>query len=250
MKRTLLFLTILATLLGCSKDRSIGYREVTITIGNVLSGDITKTDADNVAAILRTTAPSGVPTLTLQSTTNTKRSYEVTPGIPVNLPYDVYNVSGRYVPSKVGDTFRGSVYHEPRYNVSSTIEIIPDKDEYEVPATYECFALVIDWATTVKYTHVGKDTNVADFTYFAGSGDLGVAYIFVSSEWNEMANRITAYPVDEAEHEPTEYRLVTNRNYNGYYVENGKWYAFAPAAVETESGVLGVKLPEWVAGTL
>lgn len=235
-------------LVGCKKEPIPRSGNVIINIGGVESGNITKTDADNVSAILRTTAPSSVPVLTLQSTTNDKRSYEVTPGVPVSLPYDTYSVSGRYTPTKVGETFRGAVYHEPRYNVSATIEVIPDKEEYEVPATYECFALIIDWATTRRYTHVGKDTNVADFTLFSGSGDLGVAYIFVSSEWNEMANRITAYPTDEAEHEPTEYRLVTNRNYDGYYIEYGKWYCFAPAAVETESGTLGIKLPEWTSG--
>lgn len=256
MKRILIrTIAVLAVALGicasCGKvDQPAGCGTVTINIGGVLTGEITKTDADAVAAVLRSTAPSGVASLTLQSTTNSKRSYQVTPGVPINLPYDIYTVTGRYTPAKVGDTFRGVVYHEPRYNVSATIEVIPDKDEYEVPATYECFALIIDWATTLRYTHVGKDTNVADFTFFAGSGDLGVAYIFISSEWGEMANKITAYPVDEAEHEATEYRLVSNRNYAGHYIEYGKWYALSPAAVETEAGALGVRLPDWIAGTL
>ena len=250
MKR-ILFLTLFLSALfaGCRKDSTIGYREVVINIGGVQSGYMTKTDATNVLALLNSTAPTGAPTLSLQSTTNNKRSYEVIPGTPINLPYDTYTVSGRYVPAKKGDTFRGAVYGEPRYSVSSTIEVVPDKGEYEVSAIYECFALVIDWATTKKYTHVGKDMNVADFTLFTGSGDLGVAYIFVSSEWGDYANKITAYPTDEAEHEATEYRLVTNRNYDGYFVEYGKWYCFAPAAVATESGSLSVKLPEWDSGS-
>lgn len=248
-----IFISLVAVMLvitGCKKDSTVGSREIVITIGGVQSGYMTKTDAANVLALLNSTAPTGVPTLSLQSTTNNKRSYEVTPGTPINLPYDTYTVTGRYVPAKKGDTIRGAVYGEPRYSVSSTIEVVPDKGEYEVSATYECFALVIDWATTKKYTHVGKDMNVADFTLFTGSGDLGVAYIFVSSEWGDYANKITAFPTDEAEHEATEYRLVTNRNYDGYFVEYGKWYCFAPAAVATESGSLSIKLPEWSAGTL
>ena len=249
MKRILFLMLFLSALfVGCRKDSTIGYREVIINIGGVQSGYMTKTDATNVLALLNSTAPTGVPTLSLQSTTNNKRSYEVTPGTPINLPYDTYTVTGRYVPAKKGDTIRGAVYGEPRYSISSTIEVVPDKGEYEVSAIYECFALVIDWATTKKYTHIGKDMNVTDFTLFTGSGDLGVAYIFVSSEWGDYANKITAYPTDEAEHEATEYRLVTNRNYDGYFVEYGKWYCFAPAAVETESGSLSVKLPEWEAG--
>lgn len=249
-KLVLISFILLGFFCGCSKERVSGSREVVINIGGVSSGSMTKTDTDNVAALLRATAPTSVPTLSLKSTTNTARSYEVTPGKAINLPYDTYTVTGRHVPAKKGDTFRGVVYNEPRYSVSATIEVVPDKGEYEVSAMYECFAVVIDWATTKKYTLVGKDTNVADFTLFVGSGDLGVAYIFVNSEWGEIANRVTAYPTDEAEHEATEYRLVTNRNYEGYFMEYGKWYCFAPAAVETESGSLSVKLPEWEAGTL
>lgn len=225
--------------------------EVLITIGGVASGDLaTKTDGDAVATIIKTTAPTGTPTLSLQSTTNAARSYTVTPGVPVNLPYDTYTVTGRYVPSKRGDTMRGAVYAEPRYKVAATIEVVPDKGEYSVPAEYECFALVIDYATTKRYTHLTSNMDTVDFTLFATSGDMGIAYIFVSSEWGQYRNRITAYPTDEAEHEATEYALVTNRNYDGYYVQNGKWYCFSPAAVETESGALGIELPEWEAGQL
>lgn len=224
---------------------------VVIRVGGVSSGYLpTKTDAGAAAAIIATTAPTGTPTLTLQSTSNAARSYEVRPGVPVSLPYDTYTVAGRYVPTKKGDTLRGAVYGEPRYRVSATIEVVPDKGEYEVPAEYECFALLIDYATTRRYTHLTANLDPTDFTMFTTSGDMGIAYIYVSSEWAQYRNRITAYPTDEAEHEPTEYALVTNRNYDGYYVENGKWYCFSPAHVATESGALGVVLPEWEAGQL
>ena len=45
-------------------------------------------------------------------------------------------------------------------------------------------------------------------------------------------------------------QFVTNRNYDGIYVENGKWYCLNPESVATTSGDLSINYPKWAEGSI
>ena len=237
---------------SCSKKieiQEIPYQEVSISINGVQSGKLTRASASSVLDVIEGLFPSTGITFKLTSTTNSSRVYNIDLGESLSIPLDTYEVTARYRPYVIGNTFKnGDITQSPRFSVQSTITITSAQSNYVVDAIYECWALVIDYTTCSKYRHLGYSYSEEDFTYFATSGNLGVA--FIHGEWTDSPYTITAVPKSIELYEPKTYSFVTNRNYNGIYVENGKWYCLSAANVETTSGELSVNYPEWTEGDL
>jgi hypothetical protein len=132
--------------------------------------------------------------------------------------------------------------------VDETINVTNLQRDYSVTAAYKCWCLVIDATETKKYQHKGYSYDMEDFNLFTWSGDIGVA--FINGTWTDSPYAITAFPKVELGHEPKTYKVVTDRNYEGVYVEDGKWYLFGAAEVEDASGAISISFPEWGQGTI
>jgi hypothetical protein len=247
MKKAL-FLAALALLMACTKENQ-NAEQVTVTfqVGGIQTGAITK--AGTPEAALAASAPSGAITLRLVSTTNDARRYNVTAGQAVSLPADTYNVTGEYIPQVVTAVYHGNAYREPRYSVSTTIQVT-EEETITIPARYECIALVIDFTQSAKYLHTNASLNMEEITAWQRSGDYGVIYVACTSYWSTAGGyTIQSFPVDEAEGEMRSYRLHTT-GAGGIIVEKGKWYCFSPGEVAKVSGSLAPTFPAWQNGNL
>lgn len=244
MKR-LATILLLAALVACTKQPA-PLASVVFSVGGIQTGDIaTKGGA---AELLAATAPTGFPMLTLTSTTNAARKYTATIGEPVALPLDTYNITGTYSPATTQTLFRSKAMAEPRYKISTTITISEGTTSYTLPATYDCFALIIDYSQAARYDYYDQTTSWTTINAFTDADGYGVAYINVTDWSGSLTFNMRVYPVETAEHEMAAYVLANKTTSGCTLVENGKWYVFSPNAVSKQSGDLGVTLPEWTAG--
>ena len=237
---------------SCSKKIEIKetqYQEVSISINGVQTGRFTKASSSSILNVIEEMFPTSGVTFKLTSTTNSSRVYNIALGESLSIPLDTYTVTARYKPYVVGNTFKnGEITQSPRFSVESTITVTSSQSNYVVDAIYQCWALVIDYTVCSKYRHLGYSYSEEDFTYFATSGNLGIA--FINGEWTDSPYTITAVPKSTEFHEPKTYSFVSNRNYDGIYVENGKWYCLNPESVATTSGDLSINYPKWTEGSI
>ena len=249
MKTKILLLTVLALVMGCTKisTPSKDAMMVTFQVGGIRTGNIA-TKAGGPETILTATAPTGTLSLKVASTTNTARKYTAQAGEPIAIPADTYKVTGEYVPEAATQVWHGTAYREPRFSVSSTIEVTDTETDFTLPASYDCFALIIDFQECAKYRHTNTSITQEDITQWAVLDEYGVLYISCVSSWNSsIPYTIQAYPVDTAEGEMQAYPLITAGT-GGKVVENGKWYCFSPGQVEKMTGTIGTALPAWENG--
>ena len=252
MKKTLF--NIMAALLivtGCTKPQGAetGLQSIRIGFSGVGTGSMTKTQQAGISAAIKATFPTDGITFTLTSTKAAERTYSVALGAEVVVPIDEYKVTCNYRPQEKGKTYKnGSVYAQPRFVVDETINVTNLQSDYSVTAVYKCWALVIDATETKKYQHKGYSYDMEDFSLFTWSGDIGVA--FINGTWTDSPYKVTAFPKVELGHEPKTYSIVTDRNYEGTYVQDGKWYMFGAAEVEDASGAISISFPDWEQGTI
>lgn len=248
MKRLALFAAILA-LCGCT--RSLPVTKVTFEVRGVSSGSLTKSLASDVGALLDASAPTGTPTLSIRSTTNSARVYSASVGAEITLPLDTYTITGDYTPSSsIIDVVGGYAYAEPTYRISTTATIGESTSSVPLDATYTCIALIGDFSECTEYWHTRSNNDDVTVTGWVRSGNLGVIYIRHSDGSWDTAHpyRVTALPVDLAEHERATFNLTDALASGCIAVENGRWYRFSPSEVETASGVLGINFPAWEQG--
>lgn len=241
----------LATIVvGCGREEvfPVEEQEVAVYVKGVESGDFTKASGSAVSTLIESLFPASGVTFTLSSTSNPERVYTVDIGKSITIPIDTYSVTAYYRPTSVGNTVKnGYIYKTPRFYVDTVISINKGQKNYTVDATYECWALVIDYTTCSKYEHLGYNYTMEDFTYFYGSGDLGIAFIYGS--WTTQPYTIKSCPKENSGYEARSYNLVTDKNYTGIFIEYGKWYAFSTSSVDDTSGSIGVNYPGWSEGS-
>lgn len=253
MKKTITIAAIAALaaalFTACNKDHAgIPVQRISIGFADTQSGPMTKADQKAVSDAISATFPTGGVTFTLTSTKNAGRTYSVALGAEVVVPIDEYRVTCNYRPQEKARTYKnGIVYNEPRFSVDETINVTNLQSAYEVTAVYGCWCLVIDATDTKKYQHKGYSYDMEDFSWFVWSGDIGVA--FISGTWTDAPYKIVAVPKEPVGHEEKSYNIVTDRNYEGVYVENGKWYCFGAAEVEDASGAISISFPAWTQGS-
>ena len=229
---------------ACAETPQPSEQTIILAIGGVQSGEIVKSATD----ILSATAPKGVPTLTLISEDG-QHSYTATAGTPLSVRLGKYTVQGEYVTDALKSIPPfGFAYAEPRYKIASEIEVTEGKTEYEVAAVYDCFALLIDYATTEKYRATNASGNWEDVGCLTRIGDKGVAYIWTPGASAKGACKISAVPTDKETNEETAFDIAWKAGLEGVQLENGKWYLFSAGAAPRESGDIGIDLPEWEAG--
>lgn len=228
--------------LACTKVEQ-GEQTISLSIGGVRTGTICKGATD----ILSSTAPTGIPTLTLTSEDG-EHIYTVTPGEAVSVRLGKYTVTGAYIPDALSSipSF-GFAYAEPRYKVKCEIEVVEGTSEYEVSASYTCWALLIDYASTEKYRCTDAAGNWADVGCLTKVGDYGVAYIWSAGASAKNSCSLSAVPVDTETYDETTYTICWNGS-TGVVVENGKWYMFSAGEAARESGDIAIGLPEWEDG--
>lgn len=240
--KKVIFLAILAMAFGCTKSQT--EQAITIHIGGVQSGSLTKA----APAIISATAPTGIPTLTLTSEDG-QRTYQVAPGESVVVRVGTYQVKGEYVPPASRNTPSfGFAYGEPRYHISSTIEVAEGTTSYSVNAAYDCWALIINYADAEKYESTGaSDADYADVECFTRVEDYGIAYVWPGGASARGKCNLRVTPADKENYDEAVY-LLRWAGSAGVNIENGRWYMFSAAEAERGSGDIGVNLPEWEAG--
>lgn len=241
----------LATLIlaGCAKETAPeGYQTITIGFGGVSTGSITKAAQADAMAVIKATFPTTGIMFNLKSTADPSRSYNVYMGQEVTLPIDEYRVTMSYKPEVLSNTYKnGDIMQQPKFHVDEVIQVSNLQTSYAVSVVYDCWAMIIDRNDTKKYQHLGYSTYMEDFLWFKYTDNMGVA--FISGEWGADPYRIVAYPTVELGHEAKTYNIVTNRNYEGVLVENGKWYCFGSETVEDASGTIALSFPTWQQGS-
>lgn len=220
---------------------------VTFSTRGVASGDLpTKGVSDAVLGAVSASAPSLAPYITLTSKSNPARTYEVRTGAPYTVAVDSYSVTGVGGGSASLAIYQGKVYPEFRYSVSDDITVGDEGGEFELAASYSCFAVVFDKSAVASVSFLDSGgRGWSEPSFVGGDADYGV--YFLSGSWGS-ANPLRAVftPKDDVNFESTTISL----GYSGceVNVSNGRWYLFSPAAVSVTSGEFGVSLPEWVAG--
>lgn len=220
---------------------------VRFSVSGVESGAMTKTLAEDVLVALSASAPTIAPYITLTSTTNPARVYEVRTGQTYTIAVDTYSVSGTGGGSDYAGVYlNGKVYPQSRYVVSDTVTITEGEDSYSLSASYNCFALVFD-KTSVSELQVldGGGKSYLTPSFLGGDENYGVLF-FVGNWTPGQPLRVKAVPVDSVNYEERIYTVA----YGGgnVNVENGYWYLLSPSAIDVTSGGFGVTLPAWGQG--
>ena len=237
---------------GVRNDESVSVR---FYVSGVRSGElVTKGSVEDsaVEAALAATGAQGMPELSLQSLEVGSRRYTVAVGEQVSIPVGSYSVSGRYVPGQVLATVHDNgVYREPEYVVSAEVEIRDGVTSYEVPASYDCWALVVDRSevSSVKW----KEAFLQDWRTLSvpeAAGGLGVLYVSTAVSWDVAAPTYWRFePVDDVNNEAREWTIVSRNNNNGHMVAKaGRWYLFGTRELERSEGEIGVVLGGWQKG--
>lgn len=220
--------------------------DISINLSGVRTGQMLSKGA---ADVLAQTAPASLPPLTLQSKTVPERRYTVTPGIPAQVAVDSYTVTGSYVPAEEGKVYGGSAHATPPFSVSSEITVTAEVTEYEVAASYDCIALVLDPSTTSAYRLRNYAGAMMDISAWL-TGTDGWKVVYLKGEWTFPGLALTALPANPADFEEADYELFSDPAHaaGGILVQNGRWYAFGPSGVTTSEGGIVVGLPGWEAG--
>lgn len=253
MKKVVFALIIGATLLpSCTRDfvPAVGSGEAAVVfrVSGITSGDMTKGE---VADLILTTIPEGPFTLNVVSTTDATRTYSVKTGDQVTLAYDTYAVRCTYVPQAKDYCWHGNIYQEPRFEINTTIEVKEGTTEVIIPAEFDCWALVIEYAKVKKYLIADKNGNFVDLTAMVvdDEGERGVCYLSSTSTWTTSSPlRLAAVPRDEENYETKFFTIVSGPNYDGTPITNGRWFSFSPVAVDKTSGSVNITFPSWTSG--
>jgi len=212
----------LVGLAACAGEN--GARELVSVRFEVETG-VTRGAAE-IAALLVETAPTGSLQLRLEGD---GVDVTVASGQAVEVLTGRYRVTGRYE-SPAENAFIGFAHEEPVYVVDAEVEIRSDREQYLLPARYDCWALVMDTDETEYYK--GDGVMIGGF---AGSGRYVVTYLTgTATDWV-----LTVVPVDGALYAETEYQMGSQ--------ENGRWYCYR-AGHGVTGGTFGVVLPEWEEG--
>lgn len=243
MKKTSILAALALIMVACTKaPEEPQMRSVTFTFGNILNGSMTKGSDD----VLEASAPAGPFILRLTSTTNPNRTYRVNAGEPATIAMDSYRVLCDYYPAGAIEVYRGKLYTEPCFTVNTTITVT-EEGVVSLPASYDCWALIIDKTKASSYAVNTYDSPLTVSNWIM-AGDYGVVY-FRPSGWNDTnSTAITVTPVDDINYGPTTYRVSTGSVAGTTKVESGHWYVFNPDAVETSCGELGISFPSWEQG--
>lgn len=244
-KTTILALAVLLAV-GCAKENpTAGEASVTFLVG-IQSGEM---PTKGVAEVLAGIVPSGSLQLTIRSTTNSQRVYQVTAGQPATIAIDTYQVTGQYTPAAPFICTRGQIYAEPRFSVSTSVAVDGNEDAIAVPVVWDCFAVVRDCSRVASIQATNANASFEELTAWAGNDDYKVAFVTCTSGWDaNYALRLLVTPVDGVNYQPTTFRLVTTPVAGSISVRNGYWYEFSPEGVATRSGSLGLTFPEWTEG--
>ena len=249
--RKLLPLIACIALIACQRSAFERTKKVTFTLSGVETGSLSKALADDVSDALSFTAPTSNAYLVIQSKTVQTRTYTGVVGQPVTLAYDKYDIAGEYTPESHGMMFASKVYYQPCYSVSGDIEVTDADSTYPLDASYECFALILDYSKVATIELSSSAKAVSDCTnQFQNCGKVGILYLATPSAYTVSSPfKVRVYPKDEAGYEYAEYLLSGTGGGSTIKVEKGKWYCFTPTAVETTSGDFSISLPAFENGT-
>ena len=144
MKKIYGFIALAIAFASCERENSrLNENEVVFNYSLVESHSLTKTMiGDDVKGIFEESLPSS---LSLNLVDEKGNSYTISTGTPSTLPCGKYNVTAYYNPngtSVVGNSVK--FVKSPKLNVNTTVTITYDKSNYEIPASIECFAIVVD----------------------------------------------------------------------------------------------------------
>ena len=241
MRKTIIF-AALAVLAACTKETPEETCTVTFGFGNIITGTMTK----SATSILEASAPAGPFTVKLTSKTNSRRTYQVSAGEPAVIAVDSYRATCTYIPGGAVEVYRGKVYREPSFYVDTEIQVEGD-GTITLPASYDCWALIIDREKAADYAINNAGTPVS-ITSWSGDEQMGVVYVRPVG-WNDTSTQtLTVTPADDVNYGITSYRIATGQVTGAIQVQRGRWYVFNPDAVETSSGQIGITFPEWEQG--
>ena len=248
MKRVVLMIAVAVLGWGCTaqRDADVVYQDVELRVSGVRSGEIA---TRSVADVLDATAPSGIPTLRLESVDVSTRVYSVSPGESVSVPVGRYRVSGNYTGEKVGTANGNGLYQEPSYAVSGEIDVVPGVSQYTVSAAYDCAAILVSEESVSRVTHYYEGaSDYVDLAVFKHVGGYGVLYMRLAYNINWY---VRVYPQDVVNQESRLFNLVSGKVQSGtVFVERGRWYLLSPSDVERQEGDIVIDLPDWSEGAV
>lgn len=244
MTKRILILLLAALSVACSREPQLV--RVTFDVRGVESGPITKVSADAVSSAVSATSPAGPVTLTATSKTNSRRVYTITSGQTVTMAVDSYAITGEGHGTELVSFGGTKVYSSPKWSIEEDVNVTSSGGTVSVSASYPCVALVIDKAAISSLAFI-DGFNTYD-SYTAG-GTESVGVVYASGYWTHATPlEIEVRPLDTVNYEATRYSLTSREYDDTYYVLNGRWYNFAPGAVETSSGTIGVEFPGFTQG--
>lgn len=250
MKKLLVFILLLFSILGCNKvvqPELPKYKEVTFSIKGIVGSMPTKATSTEITNALSSIVPPTNITLTLKSKTISSRVVKVTVGVSQAIPLDTYTVIGEYIPEdNYQAIYKGRLYTAPTYTVNTEVTIVENEENYSVTANYNCLALVFDIASSssIQILKAGDGTYEEFKDRLAIVNNLGIGYIYTWTNWTPLI--IKVYPIDEANFEAVTYKLnIEQSNYSQWC---GKYYYYPVNPAQTSNGGITVVFPTWSNG--
>lgn len=246
--RKLILALLIFTLVACSRQPQTA--RVCISLHSVENGNITKASfyEGSVLSIIEEASSdlAGLKfTLTNQST---GLVYECGADEYVNIPVGTYSVYGKYTPQITG-YMNASVYFtkQPKFEVNETIEVVPNKERYEVTAQYQCFVIAVDLAEVRNLRFYDANNTLNDINCLDAAG---VAVTFVCSAPDQLQTNPLRIMLDPCQgYDSTIFRLYRKTFSDGIYVEDGKWYMLHPGQTPIVDGGFIINFPQWVEGS-
>lgn len=221
----------LVGLSACAGKDGAKMVDVVIGLNGVPSGSMaTKVDAGDVMEALSASAVdvSGMRMKVIGNGVNK----DVTVGQSVTLLEGEYRIYGAVDLEPVKTLGGHGVGERPGIEADAVVEVEEGMTEILVPASYSCWALVLDMSELETVVWDGEEEDVIN--------EDGLKVWYVSTVESGSAWNLRVVPWNTNKYKAVDYRISGN--------QAGKWYYYSPKGRVNVGGMLGVDLPEWEAG--
>lgn len=153
-------------------------------------------------------------------------------GERVRLVPGTYRAECAFFPNEEAQIQCGKVYSQPSFSINAEVAVKDGGAEYPLPATIDCFALVLDPEVSRSLRVRGFDGRMRELPTFAKEAGRRVA--FIRGRWNFP--HLTIESIDQ-DGSVREFSLCTEKDYatgDAILVENGEAYGI------TDKGFTGL----------
>lgn len=250
MMRKAFGIFLLFLLVACGKEAQ--YEDVVFGVRLVEEHSMTKAiDLSLVKSTIEGTIPSNIrPAFYYNHDESDGQNVKL--GETISMRIGEYGVKWNNSPNNIANVVNGNTNFAktPLLDIDTDVTITPGVSEYELPATFKSFAIVVDANEVSKVQYYNLGGAYADIDFFVASGDA--LLIFVNGEFtSDGVARIRLTPSSEYGKETTFFlsnQVASVGKNPTTHIDYGKYYVLHPDAVTEVGSLFNVNIPEWECG--